>query len=126
MAAIANLVLQNHAAANVTYLVQAEQDGSGLWADTAQGTPGGFRTVRLALERPKDPTKGVYRVRIFAARPVVNGTTGLVDYTSRTNSEIIIPVQATLAERQELYAAFKNMAGHAVSASAIRDLEGVW
>lgn len=126
MAAIANLILQNDAAANVTYYVQSEADGSGLWADTAQGTPGGFRTVKLSLERPKDPTKGVYRVRIFCARPVVNGTTGLVDYTSRANTEIIIPVAATLAERKELYAAFKNMAANAVSGSAIKDLEGVW
>lgn len=126
MAAIANLTLQNHAAGNVTYAVQSEQDGSGVWADTAQGTPGGFRPVKLTVERPKDPTKGVYRVRIQIARPVVNGTTGLVDYTSRANTEVIIPVQATLAERQELYAAFKNMAANAVTGSAIKDLEGVW
>lgn len=126
MGAIANLTLQNHAATNVTYSVQSEQDGSGLWADTSQGTPGGFRSVRMAMERPKDPTKGVFRVRIFIARPVVNGTTGLVDYTSRANTEIIIPVQTSLAERQELYAAFKNMAASAVSGSAVKDLEGVW
>lgn len=126
MAAIANLVLANHASANVTYLVQAEQDGSGLWADTTQGTPGGFRPVRLTLERPKDPSKGVFRVRTFVARPFIDPITGLVSYTSRANSEIILPVNATLAERQELYAAYKNMAAHAVTASAIRDLEGVW
>lgn len=126
MAAIANLVLQNHAAGNVTYTVQAGESGSGFWADTAQGTPGGFRPVKLTLERPKDPSKGVFRVRILIARPVVNGTTGLVDYTSRANTEIIIPVQATLAERQELYAAFKNMAANAVTGSAVKDLEGTW
>lgn len=126
MAAIANLTLANHAAANVTYYVQSEEDGAGLWADTAQGTPGGFRPVRMALERPKDPTKGVYRVRVQIARPVVNGTTGLVDYTSRANTEFIIPVMATLAERQELYAAYKNFAAHAVLGSAVKDLESVW
>lgn len=126
MAAIANLTLNNYAAAAVTYYVQAEQDGSGLWADTAQGTPGGFRTVKLTLERPKDPSKGVYRVRVAHARPVVNGTTGLVDYTSRANVEFIIPVIATLAERRELWAVHKNMAAHAVNQSAVCDLEGVW
>lgn len=126
MAAIANLILQNHASANVTYTVQAEEDGSGLWADTTQGTPGGFRPVRLAMERPKDPSKGVFRVRIFIARPMINAITGLVDYTSRANTEVIIPVQAVLTERQELYAEYKNMAAHSVVASAIRDLEGVW
>lgn len=126
MAAIANLTLANHAAANVTYYVQSEKDGMGVWADTAQGTPGGFRPVSLAMEPPKNPSQGVYRVRMKIARPVVNGTTGLVDYTSRVNIEAIIPVQATLAERQELYAAFKNFAANAVAGSAIKDLEGVW
>jgi hypothetical protein len=126
MAAIANLVLQNHAAANVTYLVQSEQDGSGLWADTASGMAVSFKTVKMTMERPKDPTKGVYRVRLNIARPVLNGTTGLVDYTSRANTEIIIPATATLAERQELYAMAKNAMANAVLGSAIKDLEGVW
>lgn len=126
MAAIANLTINNFAAAAVTYYVQSEADGAGLWADTAQGTPGGFRPVKLALERPKDPSKGVYRMRVSCARPVVNGTTGLVDYTSRFNGEFIVPVQATLSERQELYAVAKNFMAHAVVQAAVKDLESVW
>lgn len=126
MAAIANLTLANHAAANVTYTVQSEVDGSGLWADTASGVAASFKTVKLAIERPKDPTKGVFRVRINIARPVLNGTTGLVDYISRANTEIILPASATLAERQELYAMFKNFAASTTCGSAVKDLEGVW
>lgn len=126
MAAIANLVLANHAAANVTYNVQSEADGSGLWADTTQGTPGGFRTVTMSLVRPKDLSKGVFRVRCNIARPVVNGTTGLIDYISRANVECIIPAMGSLVERQELYAALKNAMAHAVFGSMVKDLESVW
>jgi hypothetical protein len=126
MAAIANLTIQNYAAGNVTYYVQSEQDGTGHWADTAQGTSAGFRPVKLTLERPKDSSKGVYRMRVSCARPSVNGTTGLVDYTGRFNGEFIVPVLASLAERQELYAVAKNFMANAVVSAAVVTLEGVW
>lgn len=126
MPAMANLTLNNYAASPVVYSVLREDGGIALWADTSQGTPGGFRTVIEEMERPKDVSKGVHRVRFKIARPVVNGTTGLVDYTSRANTEIIIPVQATLVERQELQAAYKNFAAHAFALAAIKDLEAMW
>lgn len=126
MAAIADLVLANHAAANVTYKVRKETDGVGYWYDGSQGTAQGERTVSMGLFLSKDPSKGVNRVRCNIARPVVNGTTGLVDYTSRANVECIIPVLATLAERQELYAMLKNGIAHAVFGSMVKDAETVW
>jgi hypothetical protein len=126
MAAIANLTIADYAAANITYYVQSEKDGVGVWSDIAQGTPGGFRPVSMAIEAPKDLQKGVYRVRLKAARPSVNGTTGLVDYTSRFSGEFLIPAMATLAERRELYTAVKNFMANAVVGSAVKDLEGVW
>jgi len=126
MPAMATLILNNYAATPVNYLVQREDSGIGVWADVAQGTPGGFRTISEEIRRPSDPTKGVYRMLFKAARPVVNGTTGLVDYISRANTEIIIPVQTTLAERQELYAMYKNFAAHANALAAVKDLEGMF
>jgi len=123
---MANITLNNYAAAAVTYTVLAIESGVGTWADTAQGTPGGFRTVTEQVKRPSDPQKGVTRVLFRIARPYVNTTTGQVDYILRANSEILIPVQATLAERRELLAMYKNFAAHANVASAISDLEGVF
>lgn len=126
MPQMANMTLNNYAATGVTYTVL---DGSGpvyRWADTSQGTPGGFRTVSEELKRPTDPTKGVTRVVVNIARPVVNATTGLVDYVSRCKIEALVPVAATLAERQELYAMVKNFTAHANFLAAIKDVEGMY
>jgi hypothetical protein len=126
MPAMATLALNNYAAVNVNYTVLAINSGIAVWADTTQGTPGGFRTVSEELKRPSDPSKGVTRVLLKFARPSVNSTTGLVDYTSRCNIEHIIPVGATLAERQELYAVTKNFLAHANHLAAVKDLEGMY
>lgn len=120
------ITLNNYAASPVTYSVL---DGSGptyRWADMSQGTPGGFRTVSEELKRPSDPSKGVTRVIVNIARPVINATTGLVDYTSRCKIEVLVPVAATLAERQEIYAMVKNYTAHANFLAAVKDMEGMY
>lgn len=126
MPGMAAITLNNYAAAPVTYSVIREDSGIAVWADTSQGTPGGFRTVTQQIFRPNDPTKGTTRVRMFCARPFVNATTGLVDYIGRANTEFWIPVAATLAERQELYAVHKNYAAHANALAATVSLEGMF
>lgn len=126
MPAMGNITVNNFAAGAVTYTVLSESGPIKSWADTAQGTPQGFRTISLEMKRPADPAKGVTRVLTKVARPVVNATTGLVDYISRANSEYIIPPNATLAERQELWACNKNFQAHANAQAAVVSLEGLW
>lgn len=126
MPQMANITLQNYAAGNVTYSVL---NGSGpvySWADTSQGTPSGFRTVSMEVRRPTDMTKGVTRVVVKIARPSINATTGLVDYIGRTNSETLIPVMSSLAERQELFAVTKNFFAHANFSAAVISVEGMY
>lgn len=126
MPAFANLTVNNYAAAAVTYYTEDIRNGVAKWNDTAQGTPAGFRPISLEIRRATDRVNGVDRVFIKAARPVVNGTTLAVDYTSRANVEVLIPTRATLTERQELYAALKNFVAHANALAAIKDLEGTY
>lgn len=126
MPSMASITLNNFAAAPVTYGVLSVEGNVGTWADTTQGTPGGFRTVTEQVKRPSDPTKGVTRVLFRIARPYVNATTGQVDYILRANTEVLIPVMATITERQELYAMLKNFAAHANAQAAVKDLEGVF
>jgi hypothetical protein len=126
MPAFANITVNNHAAAAVTYSTEDVRNGIAKWNDTAQGTPAGFRPISLEVKRATDRVNGVDRVFVKLARPVVNATTGAVDYTSRVNIEAMIPVRATLAERQELYAAFKNFAAHANCQAACVSLEGTY
>lgn len=126
MPAMGSISLNNYAGGAVSYGVLSIEGNVGTWADTSQGTPGGFRTVTEQVKRPSDATKGVTRVLFRIARPFVNTTTGQVDYILRANTEVLIPVQATLAERQELYAMLKNFAAHANALAAVKDLEGVY
>lgn len=126
MPTMANITLNNFAATPVSYSVLSVEGNVGVWADVSQGTTGGFRTITEQVKRPTDPTKGVTRVQFRIARPFVNTTTGAVDYILRANTEILIPVVATIAERQELYAMTKNFMAHANAQAAVKDLEGIW
>jgi hypothetical protein len=123
---MANITLNNFAAAPVTYTVLNGSGPTYTWADTLQGTPGGFRTVSMEVKRPSDTVKGVTRVIVKIARPFVNVTTGLVDYIGRTNSETLVPTSSTLAERQELYATTKNFMAHANFQAGVVSVEGMY
>jgi hypothetical protein len=123
---MASISLNNFAGTPVSYGVLSIEGNVGTWADVSQGTPGGFRTVTEQVKRPQDPTKGITRVVFRLARPYVNTTTGQVDYILRANTEVLIPVQSSLTERQELYAALKNFMAHANAQAAVKDVEGVY
>lgn len=127
MPAMANMTLKAYnGSTDVVYSVLVGSGPLYSWADTLQGTPGGYRTISLQVKQPSDPTKGVTRVIEKIARPFVNTTTGLVDYIGRVSIEVLVPVNATLAERQELYAMAKNSLAHANLLSAIVDGQGMY
>lgn len=126
MPSMANITLNNFAASPVTYTVLNGSGPAYSWADTTQGTPGGFRTVSLEVKRPADATKGVTRVIVKIARPFVNSTTGLVDYIGRTTLETLVPTTSTLAERQELFAVTKNFMAHANFQAAVVNVEAMY
>lgn len=126
MPSMATLTINNYAAAPVNYTVLGIKDGVATWADQSQGTVGGYRTVTEEVRRPADPTKQVTRILFNIARPIVNGTTGLVDYVSRAKIELLEPPGATLAERQELFAAVKNLAAHTFFQDAVTKQENMY
>jgi hypothetical protein len=124
MPAFADITVNNYAAAAVTYKMEDVLQGVAKWNDISQGTPAGFRSITLQIRRSTDRSNGVDRVLVKLARPTVNVTTGAVDLTGRVNTEAIVPVRMTLAERQELWAAHKNFAAHTNCQKAMVDLEG--
>lgn len=126
MPAFATITLNNYAAVAVSYYMEDIRNGVAKWNDTSQGSAMGFRPISLETKRASDRVNGVDRVIIRCARPVVNGTTNAVDYTSRFYGEWVIPAKALLAERQELYATSKNFCGHANVLAAVKDLEGTF
>jgi len=122
MPAMANMTLKKFdGTTDCVYTVLVGYGPKYAWADMSQGTPGGNRTISSEMKLPSDPSKGVTRVTIKVARPYVNTTTGLVDYTCRSTQEILVPVLSTLAERQEFYAMLKNFSAHANLSTAVVD-----
>jgi hypothetical protein len=123
---MATLTLNNYAATPVNYQVLGIKEGVARWADVSQGTVGGYRTVSQEIRSPSDPTKQVTRLIWNIARPVVNATTGAVDYIQRSKIEIIQPPGCTLAERQECGAMTKNLAAHTFFTTAVNTQEGMY
>lgn len=107
MSTFATLAVNNYAAAAVNYTTIRANGDIAVWADKSQGTISGYRVIEATVKRPK-LASGVTRVKISVARPIVNGTTALVDYTGRAICEFLLPAAITLAERQELIAAMAN------------------
>lgn len=118
MAAAADLTLKNNAAANVTFNVYSVDPNSVEW--TESGATSILGTSRFVLSRviPADKTSGVYRTRGKLTRPVVNGTTGLLDGTLTATFEILRPAKLTVAETDELVARFKEAVGQAIVKTA--------
>lgn len=118
MAAAADLTLKNNAAANVTYNVYSVNPDSVEW--TESGATSILGTSRFVMSRviPADKTAGVYRIRGKLTRPVINGTTGLLDGTLTGNFEILRPAKLTVAEVDELVARFKEAVSQAIVKAA--------
>jgi len=121
MAAAAALTLKNNAGTNVTFNVYSVNPDSVEWIES--GATSILGTSRFVMSRviPADKSAGVYRTRGKITRPVVNGTTGLLDGTVTATFEILRPAKLTVAEVDELVARFKEAVAQAVVKSAAED-----
>lgn len=123
MATAANITVNNYAAVATTYKVMSVEPTKVVYADDSAGTLQGFRLIEIQRKLPTDKVNGVIRLYGKISRPVINGTTGLVDYTSLGTFEFSFPAKATLAERREAWAATKNFVSHAVVTAAVDTFE---
>jgi hypothetical protein len=123
MAAAANITVNNHAATAVTYKVMNVEPTKVTYMDDSQGTLLGLRTIELGRKLPTDRANGVIRVQLKVTRPVVNATTGALDYTSLGTAEMVFPAKASLAERREIKAALANALDNAVVQPAVETYE---
>lgn len=118
MAAAADLTLKNNAAANVTFNVYSVNPDSVEWTEAGATTILGTSRFILSRVIPADKSAGVYRTRGKLTRPVVNGTTGLLDGTLTATFEILRPAKLTVAETDELVARFKEAVAQAIVKTA--------
>lgn len=118
MAAAADLTLKNNAAANVTFNVYSVNPDSVEWTEAGATTILGTSRFILSRVIPADKSAGVYRTRGKLTRPVINGTTGLLDGTLTATFEILRPAKLTVAETDELVARFKEAVAQAIVKTA--------
>lgn len=118
MAAAADLTLKNNAAANVTFNVFSVEQDNVEWTESGATSILGTSRFRMGRKLPTDRSKGVLRVNGKMSRPVVNGTTGLLDGTITMNFEIVRPVNVASSEVDETYARFKEAVGQAIVKTA--------
>lgn len=118
MAAAAALTLKDAANADVTFDVYAVNSDSVEW--TEAGAASILETSRFILSRvlPQDRAAGVYRTRGKLTRPVVNGTSGLLDGTLTATFEILHPAKLSTAETDELVSRFKTAVALAIVKTA--------
>lgn len=118
MAAAADLVLKNNAAANVTFNVYSVEPDAVEWVEVGATSILGTTRLRLQRKLPADKASGVYRIQGKFTRPVVNATTGALDGTVTMTFEILRPAKLTVADVDEAYARFKEAVAQAIVKSA--------
>jgi hypothetical protein len=114
MAAAADLTLKNNAAANVTFNVYSVEPNDVEWIESGATSILGTSRFRLTRVVPVNKTNGVYRIKGRLTRPVINGTTGLLDGTLTFNFELLRPANLSVAETDEAYARFKEAVAQAI------------
>lgn len=119
MAAAADLILKNAAAANVTFNVYSVETDAVEWTETGATTILGTTRARVGRKIPADKSNGVYRIQGKLTLPTVNGTTGALDHVLTGNFEILRSAKATVAQSGEFHARFKELVAQAIVKAAI-------
>lgn len=126
MATIANLLLKNNAATNVTFAPDTVRTGEyAKYADRSQGSFVG--TAYASLTRKINPAAtGVRKIQAKLVVPTVDAVTGALKYQGIGTAELSMPNAMTLLEKQELYARFKSLIADAVFGAAVTTDEMPW
>lgn len=126
MATIANLVLLNNAAANVTFAPDTVRTGE--YAKFADRTQGSFvGTAYASITRKINPAAtGVRKIQAKLVLPTVDGVTGLLKYQGLFTAEAAMPNAMSLLEKQELYARAKSLISNAIFGNAVTTDDMPW
>lgn len=127
MAEASSIVLQNNAAANVTFTPESVSPALSVFVDRTAGVALGFNRLRIGTQFAQGKSvvnKSRYSVELPVTQ-VVDGVTR-VAYTLRANLELILPDLATDTNRKDLYAFVKNGLANALITGAMRDLDPLY
>lgn len=119
MAQIANMLLKNNAAADVTFAPDICRTGEyAKYADRSQGSFLGTAYVSVTRKINPSPT-GVRKVQLKLSVPTIDATTGALKYQPIFTAEAALPNAMSLADKNELYARAKSAVAHAVFQNAV-------
>lgn len=131
MAAIANVVLVNYAAANKTYTPVGITPVA-QWRDNSNAILIGNPELSMGIRMPS-PTAKTMKVQLKLVLPtmeVTAGSTGsglqaapTVAYKNIANVELVLHERTSLADRRDLLALIKSALGNAVMTAAVENFE---
>lgn len=132
MAAIAPIVVADNLAANHTFSPEGiDANGVAIFKDRDHGSAVSFYTLSARLRGPVGPADGpnrVFRNTVKMVIPVIatiNGVDTLVS-TMSGYSEFVIPESATLQQRKDLRALFRNALGNSQIGAMVETLEQIY
>lgn len=126
MAQIANLVLLNHAAANVTFSPDICRTGEyAKFADRSQGSFLG--TAYVSITRKINPApNGTRKIQLKLSVPTLDATTGALKYQPIFTAEAALPNAMSTTDKQEFYARAKSAVAHAIFNAAVVSDDMPW
>lgn len=111
----------------VTFSPESVTSDVATFADRTAGIAIGFRRLNISNKFAKGASK-VNRAKMTVEYPVttlVNGVSTIA-YTLRATVDVILPDQATDAERKNLFAFVRNGLAHTAVQGALRDLDPLY
>lgn len=139
MPAFGNVVIKDGKATPLDHTFgpdSRDQNGVAVYQDRSGGVAAGNWTMSISRRAPIANGQGVYKVVAKLRVPTLDVTspaTGsgiqpapTVAYATEASLEFLIPARGTLDERKDILALAKNLLGHAVMASVVQNLEGIY
>lgn len=129
MAQAAALVINDGQATPVatTFGPESVAPALSVFSDKSAGISIGYRRVKVSTSFSNGKST-VNRGKLSIEIPVTSTLSGIttVAYTLRANLDLILPEQATTAQRNDLYAFVKNSLSNALVQGALRDLDPIY
>lgn len=130
MAVVAPITINDGATTPVAVTFNPEtQDENGVYSfvDRTAGVSVGFRRLAVSSKFAKG-TARVNRSRLTVEVPITAVVDGITTqaYVLRASLDFVLPVEATDADRKNVFAFVKNALSNALVTGALRDLDPVY
>jgi hypothetical protein len=92
------------------------------WVEAGYTSLDSQKIASLGMKMPKNVSTGVVRVQGKTVYPVLDAVTGALSHTPLGSFELVFPPKATLTERREMFARFKDYVNDPVVQTAVEEL----